>query len=55
MQPEAKSYEADLLSEIDDFKGDLSQYHWFYDEAEASFFKRVAPEDVDTFVASATL
>jgi hypothetical protein len=51
IQPEAKEYDATLVNELDEFKNELRRDHWFIDEEDASFFGRVTPEDIDTFVA----
>jgi hypothetical protein len=51
MQPEAKAYDATLLNELDDLKSELGKDRWLMDEEEAIFFRRVAPEDIDSFVA----
>jgi hypothetical protein len=55
MEPAAESYEVVLLGEIDDLKSDLRKDRWFLDEEDASFFGRVSPEDIDTFVARVSL
>ncbi len=51
IQPEAKDYDATLVNELNDLKNDLRKNHWFIDDEDASFFGRVTPEDIDTFVA----
>ncbi|HYL10189.1 MAG TPA: hypothetical protein VEU31_05575, partial [Candidatus Acidoferrales bacterium] len=50
IEPAAKAYDATLLNELDDLKTDLRKDHWLIDEGDASFFQRVTPEDIDTFV-----
>jgi len=51
VEPEAESYDATLLNEIEDFKSELGIERWLIDEEDASFFGRVIPEDIDRFVA----
>lgn len=51
MRPGAEGYDADLLNELSDFKDELRKERWFIDEEDASFFRRVTPEDIDTFEA----
>src|SRR5258708_282720 len=51
MQPGAESYDATLLNEIEELKSDLGKDHWLIDEEDASFFGRVMPEDIDSFLA----
>jgi hypothetical protein len=50
IEPGAKAYDATLLNELDDLKTDLRKDHWLIDEEDASFFRRVTPDDIDTFV-----
>lgn len=51
VEPGATSYDATLVNEIDDLKSDLRRGHLLLDEEDASFFRRVTPEDIDTFVS----
>lgn len=51
IEPRAKEYDATLLNELEDLKSDLGKDRWLIDEEDASFFKRVRSEDIDTFVA----
>jgi hypothetical protein len=50
IEPAAKEYDATLLNELDDLKNELGKERWLIDEEDASFFRRVRPEDVDTFL-----
>jgi hypothetical protein len=51
IEPEATEYDATLLNELGDLKTDLRKEHWILDEEDASFFRRVTPQDVDDFVS----
>ena len=51
IEPKAESYDATLLNELNDLKSELRTDQWLLDEEDASFFRRVKPEDIDAFVA----
>jgi len=51
IEPGAETYDATLLNELEDLKSELQKQQSLIDEEDASFFRQVTPEDIDSFVA----
>jgi hypothetical protein len=49
-QPNARSYDAALPSEMDDLRKESRRRPWL-DEDDAAFFGRVTAQDIDAFMA----